>query len=320
MRRGAESSLPAAATQPAVGHQETQTPRADKLPWRKRTGVRVAGALAVPVFGLGIGGCSSSGETTPPPGSGIESPAVPGQQAEPENTRFEQREKQARAEIEKIGTEAALSILDDLDNPNSGAENYMQTKVGNKKAIVGPDLEMDTPDDSQYPSVMPEMLASLDPDTGTIFIRSVSGHGRGDDSTFFAAETAFRVSLGSEIATNPNQLTTADFRSAIEARDTEFLAASFNNGGDYDENTQLRPEGEHYAISVAGPQIVEARELDTSLFVSGALKGEPIEITPYKSNTNAVDTIDGLNAATYSLGEISGAVTTQLRKDTSAGN
>jgi hypothetical protein len=274
-------------------------------------------AAAVGLGALGIGSMSGGSETpAPPQGPGIEGPAVPGPQPEAKDSAFEKREQQARAELDQMAKNSARGVLLDMDNPKAGTENYAQTRVGNKAAVVGPDGNMDTPDDAKYKGV-PEMFAVYNPDTGQLEIRSVSMYDTKGHDSFTAVDTAFSVDPNSKIAQNPDQLTTADFRAALDDPNTKFLGGSWQNQSDGNPDTINSTVAEDLGVDVRGDRIRQGSGVDGSMAPAEVMEGTPPEKIP---GMNPVNTIDGLNVLVFQATTAADTASKQLSSDTNGGN
>jgi hypothetical protein len=279
------------------------------LPKRPSRARRViAGALAAAaIVGGGAAILNQGGESSTPSAPRVEGPAVPGPE-NAKNTEFEDRKEQVKLDMQDVALTSARSILDDLAKPNVGTELYDQTRIGNKKAIVGPDLEMGTPDDKKYKGV-PEMFAYFDPDKNTILIRSTSMHGNADKPTFYSTDTAFKVSESNGIIekARDGQLTIDDFQDAIhgdKANHADLLAIDVSD-----------PNGE-YGVSFANGDVTTAEGFSGQSLVDQATSGQADTMKPPPDAKKAT-TIDDLNVAVNKLKEQAEPVRTQLSKDAS---
>lgn len=144
-------------------------------------------------------------------------------------------EQAAKASVKPEAVNAAITVLDILDMPGAGTENYKGFYVGNKAAIVGADLQSGTPDDAKY-SNYPESLAIFSPETGTITVRATGEHGvNTDNPSFWSVDTTFALGSNSPLLSKDSQLTTADFRHALSDGSTfELVSAKAVVGRTYD--------------------------------------------------------------------------------------
>ena len=144
-------------------------------------------------------------------------------------------EQAAKAKIKPEAIKAATTVLDILELPGSGAENYNGYYVGNKAAIVGPDLVTGTPDDAKYRKY-PESLAVFSPESGTLTIKATAMDGSPNDHSarFWSIDTTFALNVNNPLLSRGGQLTAADFRQALADEKTfELVSASAGVDRDY---------------------------------------------------------------------------------------
>lgn len=163
----------------------------------------------------------------------------------PETVSSEAR-KHAKQTVKPAAVKSSLQLLDILDKPGSGAEEYDHFYIGNKTAKVGPDEQTGTPDDSAYES-FPEIFTNFNPTSGEIYIQAAN-----QDSVTqrtWTTTTSFQVQPNSALFTQSEQFTTADIRQAILDPTTELISASAKANGDSAGN------GTQHGLSFSGKYI-----------------------------------------------------------------
>lgn len=134
-------------------------------------------------------------------------------------------QKAEKESTKKDILESAGVILDDLANSNSGAEIYRgytessdvpKSHWGNKRALVGDDLQVGTPDDEYYG---PELHASIDSENKRMSLFEVA---QLPDGTFRSVHISLELTSenpGLQAVAN-RDLTPEDFRAALADSDT----------------------------------------------------------------------------------------------------
>jgi hypothetical protein len=140
----------------------------------------------------------------------------------PETISKDAREKAIQT-VKPAAIKSSLQLLDILDMPGSGSEGYDHYYIGNKSALVGPDLQGNTPDDAAYQN-FPEIYTRFDPTDGEVFVQTAEQ----DDETqqFWTTTISFRVAPDNQLFDKPEQLSTGDIRQAILDPSTTFVSAS----------------------------------------------------------------------------------------------
>lgn len=153
-----------------------------------------------------------------------------------------------RLKIEAIN--ATNSVIDALDDPASGGESYDEHYVGNKSAIVGPDLKYGNEDDAQYQHV-PEMLLRYFPAKKLLLAQSYGAHDNPDtnnpyedssESPLASMATVFKVGNSNPIEEVDGQLTAKDFRKALRGS-VKLVAAWASYDEDYANHGKGDVEG-----------------------------------------------------------------------------
>lgn len=186
--------------------------------------IAVSTAAAVAMVGGGIGlnlAINNSRESVPQQAAPAGEPQVPAPNNEA-NKSNEVSSEEAMAALKKVNIDLANGIVTILAAPNSGARVYKDS-IGNKEAVVGPDLRSGTKDDE---TKAPESALFIDTDSNMIVFLSAQEFGTDvvtgkplKDSEFSYASGAFEVNDEALLdSLKGKKLTLDDFRQIFTER------------------------------------------------------------------------------------------------------
>ncbi|MBP7766995.1 hypothetical protein KA068_00545 [Candidatus Saccharibacteria bacterium] len=203
-------------------------------------------------------------------------------QQEVTTTTLSPEEQKLNEQIEESAVNNALRIVEILEGPRSGVEQFSGNRFSNELSVPGPDNVIYTGDDSQLPNTNVELVTS----NGEVVMRFGLSKGIivGQEEGYLdSVNIEIGVSPKSEIATKDTALCLEDFRSALVS-DEGLVIEQYDSsayyvlpGGETHENVAVvtgRLYGEYDdgydRIVEHGAQALRSAELYTQRIINGS--------------------------------------------------